>query len=356
MRWDVYCRIVDNFGDVGVGWRLAADLGRRGLDVRFCLDDQAALAWLAPRGAPGVRVVCWDEAAAADLPEVVIETFGCGLPERLLERMAAAPQPPSWIDVEYLSAEAFVERSHRLPSPRLQGPGAGLTTWYYYPGFAEGAGGLLREPGLLERRAAFDRDAWWNEAAPMLGGVRPRAGERVVTLFAYAGAPFDALTEALADAPTLLLVTAGVARDALDGSVDANGVRGALRTVRLPFVDQAEFDRVLWASDLNVVRGEDSLVRAIWAGMPFVWHLYPQADGAHAAKLEAFLVRFLDDAPSSLAEQVGRVFRAWNGLASWPADLPEADAWGALVRSFRARLAAQQDLTSGLLAFVAKRR
>ena len=86
----------------------------------------------------------------------------------------------------------------------------------------------------------------------------------------------------------------------------------------MPVVDQATFDRLLWASDLNVVRGEDSLVRAIWAGAPFVWQLYPQADGAHGPKLEAFLERLLDDAAQPLREAVGKLFRAWNGLGPWP--------------------------------------
>jgi len=261
-----------------------------------------------------------------------------------------------WVDVEYLSAEPVVERNHRLPSPRLQGPGAGLTTWYYYPGFTPATGGLLRERGLLERRAAFEPDAWWDATAPALGGVRPRPGERVVTLFAYPGAPHRALVEALSDVPTLLLVTGGVASGAREGGVDPNGTRRALRSARVPFVDQATFDGLLWASDLNFVRGEDTLVRAIWAGSPFVWQLYPQADGAHAAKLEAFLARLLQEAPPAVQASVAQVFRAWNGLAPWPAALPDAAGWSTQVRRFRDRLAAQDDLTTRLLAFAAERR
>jgi uncharacterized repeat protein (TIGR03837 family) len=65
-----------------------------------------------------------------------------------------------WINLEYLSAEPYVERSHRLPSPVMSGPLRGLTKWFFYPGFTERTGGLLREPDLLQRRAAFDADVW----------------------------------------------------------------------------------------------------------------------------------------------------------------------------------------------------
>ena len=41
MRWDLFCRALDNYGDIGVGWRLAADLGARGEAVRLWLDDPA---------------------------------------------------------------------------------------------------------------------------------------------------------------------------------------------------------------------------------------------------------------------------------------------------------------------------
>ena len=66
---------------------------------------------------------------------------------------------------------------------------------------------------------------------------------------------------------------------------------------------------MLWACDLNLVRGEDSLVRALWAGQPLVWHIYPQHDDAHHDKLHAFLDWL--QAPASL-----RAFHhAWNGMA-----------------------------------------
>jgi len=357
MKWDLFCRVIDNHGDLGVCWRLAADLAGRGEQVRLWIDDAAALAWMAPQGAAGVELRDWaealDDATVPEPGDVVIEAFGCDLPDAFLRRMAARRPAALWIDLEYLSAEDYVERSHRLPSPQAFGPAAGLTRWFFYPGFTAATGGLLREPGLAARRAAFDATAWL--AAQ---GLQRRHGEQVVSLFCYANPALPALLDRLARSPTLLLVTPGLAAAQVAELLGPHASRGHLRAQQLPPRSQLDFDHLLWAGDLNFVRGEDSFVRAQWAGAPFVWHIYPQHDGAHLVKLEAFLARFLAGAEATLAHDCAALWRAWNGARPLPA-LPEppSDApWRAHCTRWRAQLAAQADLVSQLLGFVAEKR
>jgi uncharacterized repeat protein (TIGR03837 family) len=355
MRWDLFCKVVDNYGDVGVAWRLAAELGARGATVRFWIDERSALAWMAPAGAPGVAVGSWGEAAAVmETGDVVAEAFGCGLPAVYAERMAARSRQPVWVNLEYLSAESFVERNHGLPSPRLHGPAAGLTQWFFYPGFTPATGGLLREAGLLERRQRFSRTAWLQA----LGLERPATSqveERVVSLFCYENAALAQLLDTLATEPTLLLATAGPAARQVRTLLGPRLERGPLRAAALPLLSQAGYDHLLWAADLNFVRGEDSFVRAQWAAVPFVWQIYPQQDGAHAAKLGAFLDRHLRGAAPDVEGATRQLFTAWNGLASWPAALPAHGSWHAHCGAWRAELLAQPDLVSQLEAFVAER-
>jgi uncharacterized repeat protein (TIGR03837 family) len=355
MRWDVFCRVVDHYGGVGVAWRLAAQLGARGESVRLWIDDARALAWMAPAGAPGVSVRPWGDAALATPADVALETFGGALPEAYVERMAASPNPPLWLNLEYLSAEHYVERSHRLPSPRPSGPGAGLTTWFYFPGFTPATGGLLREPDLMARRSRFDPVRWLRALAAG-GACEPRPGERVVSLFCYDNPALPALLETLAAAPTLLLATDGSAARQVEAVLGPGLTRGALRAVRLPLLGQIEFDHLLWACDLNFVRGEDSFVRAQWAGAPFVWQAYPQADAAHFAKLEAFLDRLLAAAPPPLGAAFRALPGACTGAGRWPARLPDAQAWRTLCTGWRAGLLGQADLCTQLLEFVARKR
>ncbi len=346
MRWDVFCRVIDNHGDLGVCWRLAADLASRGETVRLWVDDAAALAWMAPGGAERVELRPWPEVPVEAEPgDVVIEAFGCELPAFFVERMAAREPAPVWVNLEYLSAEAYVERSHRLPSPQR----SGLVKWFIYPGFSERTGGLLREPGLLDERRVFDAERWREAHA-----VAALPGERVVSLFCYANPALADLLRQLAEQPTLLLVTPGFAAQQVRERLGPSGRVGALRAIELPHLTQPDFDRLLWACDLDFVRGEDSAVRALWAGVPFVWQFYPQDDGAHHAKREAFLDLYLAGADPAWSEACRTLWRAWNGAGAWPGwpTPAQAGAWRLHARVWRDRLATQPDLCTQLIGFV----
>lgn len=330
LLWDVYCRVIDNLGDAGVCWRLAANLAQRGQAVRLFIDDASPLAFMAPAGAPGVEVLPWP--GPVDAGDVVVEAFGCELPPSTQAAMLRRRTPAVWLNFEYLSAEAYVERSHALPSPQA----SGLRKWFFYPGFTPRTGGLLREEALAARRAGFDRLAWLQAQ-----GAAPRAGERVVALFCYANAALPWLLQSLAEEPTLLLLTPGLAEQQVKQAPQG------VRLHRLPWLSQVGFDELLWATDLNFVRGEDSLVRALWAGTPFVWQAYPQDDGAHALKLQALLRQL--QCPADVAA----LWWAWNGLGPQGSGLPPlGPQWQATVQEARQALLVQPDLATQMLAFV----
>ncbi len=354
MRWDIFCKVIDNHGDVGVCWRLATSLAGEGDTVRLWIDDPSALAWMAPGGCEGVAVVHWtaakaaQAAAAAPAPDVLVEAFGCDpAPEaiaRFADRRRSDGASHRWINLEYLSAEPSVERLHGLPSPVFREPGAGLTKHFFYPGFTERTGGLLRGPALLQRER-FDRAAWLERQ-----GITWH-GERLVSLFCYEPPALDALLAQLESAPepTRLLVTAGRASAALP---PGPAQRGALSLHWLPALTQPDFDHLLWACDLNFVRGEDSLVRALWAGAPFVWQIYPQDDDAHHPKLDAFLDWM--EAPRSLRN----FHHAWNGIGNGElslADPATLAAWACATVAARTRLLAQDDLPTRLRRFIAQK-
>ena len=343
MRWDIFCRVIDNHGDIGVCWRLACDLASRGESVRLWIDDPSALAWMAPGGQAGVQVGIWNAPCTFPPPgDVVIEAFGCELPDGVVTAMAARPQPSRWINLEYLTAQGYAERAHRLPSPVLRGPGAGLVKHFFYPGFTAATGGLLREADLLRRQARFDRAAWLRSIGIDTGR------DRLVSLFCYEPAALPVLLRQLDQAtqPTRLLVTAGRATQAVQASwPEVTGAPSMLSVSWLPLLTQTDYDHLLWSCDFNFVRGEDSLVRALWAGRPFAWQIYPQHDDAHHGKLAAFL-DWLRAPPSLRAFHGG-----WNGIAPAlpPLDLP---AWQSSIEAARSRLLQQDDLVTQLLGFL----
>jgi uncharacterized repeat protein (TIGR03837 family) len=340
-RWHVFCRAVDNYGDVGVCWRLARALAQEhGLDVSLVVDDVGALARMAPgvdRDAlrqrhDGVTVAHWtDPLGDADsrVADVVVEAFGCGLPEPYVAALAGRLPPPAWFVLEYLSAEPWVDDAHGLPSPHPRAP---IVRRFWFPGFTKATGGLLRERGLLAARDAFrsdeaGRSTFWQA----LGVAQARDGETRVSLFCYPQTKLAALFDAWAggDQPISCIVPEGIATGALDawtgGRVPQPGTpvtRGRLTLHAIPFLAQDVYDRLLWSCDVNFVRGEDSFVRAQWAARPFVWHVYPQQEGAHLRKLEAFLDRYTAALAPATATAVRRFFAAWNeapGATALPA-------------------------------------
>jgi uncharacterized repeat protein (TIGR03837 family) len=379
MRWDVFCQVIDNFGDIGVCWRLCADLAARGHSVRLWVDDASALQWMAPGALherfPGIEVRAWADTQQphklANLPaaDVWIEGFGCEIAPEFIAayvnwtRAAGLNDSkfPVWINLEYLSAERYVERAHGLPSPVMSGPATGAIKHFFYPGFTERTGGLLREPNLATRQAVFDREAW------LYGhDIALQPGARLVSLFCYEPPALQQLLKELAteSQPTQLLVTPGRATAAVQAEISNQNalqptlsLRNALSISYLPALTQYDFDHLLWACDLNFVRGEDSLVRALWAGKPLVWHIYPQNDCAHHDKLEAFLSMLgADDA-------LRKIHQRWNGLPSAPGTrsitvLPWASlsAWTAAAAQTRERLLQMDDLTTQLVNFILKKR
>lgn len=300
---DLFCRVIDNFGDAGVCWRLARRFLSLGVgSVRFITDNPEVLALLAPEAETLLTVRPWDdfaqEAAGTDFvpAELVIETFGCRLPESyenaLAARRAAARaggrRPPFYFNLDYLSAEDWVEESHDIVGlhPRLDLP----KTWFF-PGFTRRTGGVVIEDGLEEARQAFRS----TQRTAFLSSLGADPGRPTLFVFCYPVNPVGTIARALAltqDAWNVLIAP-GAAGDALEAALRTNSVTAArVRAVRTPFVPQTGFDRLLWASDAAVIRGEDSFVRAQLAGLPLLWSTYPTEDHAHRIKLDAWLARF----------------------------------------------------------------
>jgi uncharacterized repeat protein (TIGR03837 family) len=372
MRWDIFCTVVDNLGDIGVCWRLGRQLaGEEGAEVRLWIDDLVTFRRLSPGIDPALEsqrlgeleVRRWDTPfAAAEAADVVVETFGCDLPAPYVEAMKARARAPVWINLEYLSAESWVDRYHGLPSP--QPP---LTKYFYFPGFTEATGGVLMEKDLPRRRDAFQADA--GEQRQFLEGLGVRArepDELLVSMFCYPQAPMAALFEAWEAAARPIRVIAFAdtpAAQALVAAGLASGQRrGRLSARIVPFLSQDDYDRMLWACDWNFVRGEDSFVRAQWAARPFAWQPYPQEGEAHRIKMQSFLARYLGASAMGASAGLVDLWTAWNGLLpqsriapAWTVCSATKKGLDEIARQWPARLQALGGLAGNLARFCSER-
>jgi uncharacterized repeat protein (TIGR03837 family) len=371
---DIFCAVIDNFGDIGVCWRLARQLaGEHGWQVRVFVDDLHAFQKLCPslgvgharQIVEGIVIEHWHAPSHAgdtlEIADVVIEAFGCELPAVYVTAMAGRERTPVWLNLEYLSAEDWVADFHLRPSPH---PRHALKKTFFFPGLGPGTGGVLKERGLDADRIAFassdaTRAAWWQQAT---GAPQPSPNATVVSLFAYENPAADGLLEQWRDnaGEIILLVPEGrisgaVARFFGLPSFAAGGhaKRGSLTARALAFTDQRGYDALLWASDVNFVRGEDSFVRAQWAAKPFIWHIYPQTDDAHLPKLDAALAHYAGPLPVASRDALARFWHAWNGAGTpdWSEFQRHRAAFEARAAAWAHELASVGDLAGNLAEF-----
>ncbi|MCW5625247.1 MAG: elongation factor P maturation arginine rhamnosyltransferase EarP [Burkholderiales bacterium] len=367
-RWEIFCNVVDHFGDVGVSWRLARQLAaEHGLQIRLWVDDLATFHQLWPQVDPaqrrqwveGVDIRHWTpEADPSDIGDVVVEAFGSRLSDGCLEAMAARTPRPVWINLEYLSAEDWVPEFHGRVSPHPRLP---LTKYFFFPGVTAGTGGVLRERALDIERNAFLHDQ------------ESRAGYvTTVSLFGYGGPSVSSLLDAWSGGPDTMLALVpesrllpDVARFFGQPRIQAGDrfERGNLSVLVLPFQRQDLYDRLLWRCDCNFVRGEDSFVRAQWAERPLVWNIYPQDNGAHWGKLHAFSQRYSEDLDDTVAASIREFWRLWNrgetsatvlGTA-WQRLWIHRDTLQSQARRWAGRLREIGDLASNLVDFTRSR-
>lgn len=385
-RWDIFCSIVDNFGDIGVCWRLARQLAHEhGLQVRLWLDKPEVARQLIPslnpaltRQIPGqyiaqVEICHWQLAADAEVTnaevaDVVIEAFACELPAPYLQHMQR--RRPVWINLEYLSAESWVDKFH---AGRSVHPSTGLSKHFFFPGFSDHTGGLLRESRLLAERMAFQQNAQLQAEFWLQLGVAPSLSENAVkvSLFCYPHAPLHSILQAMAEGEQEvdLFIPAGHIAEQTQAWVAQQAAAGftacKLRTHIIPFFSQPLYDRLLWACELNFVRGEDSWIRAIWSGRPLIWQPYFQQEDTHLEKLQAFLQRYHEKSSASLTAEILAAHQAWNAdgfkadginadgfnILQWQALCAILPQWQAHAQAYASELAEQEDLAAKLVIY-----
>lgn len=365
-HWDIFCRIVDNYGDIGVCWRLSKQLAtEHGKSVRLWIDDLQTARKLIPelqlesgsQVISSVEICLWQNAAHADAADVVIEAFACELPAEYMAKMAE--KPPVWINLEYLSAEPWISEFHARASRH---PSLSLTKHFFFPGFAPDTGGLLREHDLIARRNAFQKSPEAKKEFQEKFHIPDSTGLKV-SLFCYPHAPLAEMLDAFSNSsqPLLCLIPDSGIWPVISEYFGAwlepgeQLSKGNLTLAPLPFLTQDEYDHLLWFSDINFVRGEDSWVRAIWAAKPMIWQPYRQQEDTHLGKLDAFLNVYCAELIPEAAKAAKRIHASWCGdtfpEAAWREYMQYLPALNHHAISFAAKLAKESDLASKLVIF-----
>ena len=307
------CKVIDFFGDIGVAWRIAKQLKIDfNIEVHLLVDDLVTTKRLIPsidlslqkQTINGINIChcdfSEDSTSLPPPPDFLFNVFNIDLPhsyKTLIKRKKS-----KYIVIEYLSAEPWVDNFHLKPSID---PQSGLIKTYFYPGFTNQTGGLIREKGLFLRREAFDQSRR-KKLIQSLGGD-PNLYS--ISLFYYPIQKIEVFLDVIdhINKPAQFFIP-----QYLFDLLKLKNNYQFIHIIPYPFLNHDDFDNLLWSCDLNFVRGEDSWTRAIWAGKPFIWQPYIQGNNIHLIKLKAFLKRYYEACDQDLSEILIKMHDDWS--------------------------------------------
>jgi uncharacterized repeat protein (TIGR03837 family) len=300
---DVFCRVIDNFGDAGVCLRLARALVVQHVcTVRLFCDDVALLTRFEPVPPKGLSFQHWSIQNTIQPAQGVVCGFGCSLNDEYLNKLVAIKPQPAYLHLEYLSAESWVQSTHGLMSihPRW------LTRQRFCnPGFNANTGGLLHEASAFDEAKALATLTLWGSQVPA----------QALRLFAFAY-PTPSWAVFIAAAAKSQQAIHWVLPQGAAGEQLWQALQGLpLHTfTRLPYVSQAQFDDALRSCHVAWVRGEDSAVTALFTGLTMLWQLYPQDDGAEKIKMTAYVDAVAQALPQLEWSKWRSAMEAANGM------------------------------------------
>lgn len=329
---DIFCEIIDNYGDIGVVYRVAKELKKNFPEskIRVFLNRleefkkiNSQVQELPFQKIDGIEYITFDfvkeKAKELSTSQVIIEAFGCKIPEEYME--IAYENSELLINLEYLSAEDWIEDFHLQSSPLGKGK---IKKLFFMPGFTERSGGIIADSNYLERIKKVLKDREYYEKK-YLSDIEDRESKLVGTIFSYEK-NFTTLLEDLKslDREIVILAMGEKTQESFRKIFEKNSIAyfrnsikyGKIEIRFLDFLNQEEYEELINIVDFNFVRGEDSFIRAVLTGKPYMWHIYCQEDYAHMDKIEGFLDKYRrvvkDFADEDYLTNIEQFFKDYN--------------------------------------------
>lgn len=361
MNITVLCKVVDNYGDVGVVYRLIRQLNRirPEVNINLVIDDLTSFNKLNDRIIPKKSFQKIDEYSVYDWNnfdfcyerfkendgeklEIILECFQCGRPD-WMEKILFEDKLERTVNIlmiDYLTAEDYAEDFHCLNSLTRSSKVKKIN---FMPGFTNKTGGLTL-------------DEQWETPV-----VRDENGPTLI--FTYER-NWDSLVRALNKSDIdKVFVAQGRGFESFMESVCRVGDRKSIYNA-LSYLNQTDWDKMFKNCSLLFIRGEESMSRACLSGIPFVWHAYPQSDEYQLVKVKALLKRM---EKYFTPEDFSLISKVWIYINTPEKEIEESDIENALFefimarnkieygfKDFAADLRKNGDLATNLMTFIEK--
>ena len=329
----ILCKVVDNFGDIGVVYRLARALSdlRPELELTLVVSNLDSFHKMASQIDPKKtiqdfryknstwKILDWnletesgkrktenEEQLLTPDCSVILECFQCGRPD-WLENILFAPdfaQTVQIIQIDYLTAEDYADEFHLLKSGTRK---TNIKKIFFMPGFTPKTGGLIindqpvinsENPGfssLTQQAFKIFFFAYEDDCTSVVNGI---------------SAFQDKMREMNKEFSVTVYLADG--KSCVPFERSWKKINSPFKIEKIPFLQQEEFDYFIAQMDFLFVRGEDSLARAALTGLPYVWQAYKQDENYQLVKVNALLERMKESFGAQEFEPIQLFWQSYN--------------------------------------------
>lgn len=327
-KLDIFCEIIDNYGDIGVVYRVAKEFKKldNNIKIRVFLNRLDEFLKINNKAKnqdfqiiDSIEYITFSylekNSSTLGTSDIIIESFGCNIPDSYMEK--AYYNSKLLINLEYLSGEDWIEDFHLQKSNLGKGS---LEKIFFMPGFTEKSGGVIIDSNYLDimDKVQKNKNFYVNK---FLGEIDDDV--IIGTIFSYEK-NFEPLLQELQkiDKKILLLILGEKSQQSILEFFKKNLIECLGNSIKygkidirfMNFLTQEEYEELINISDFNFVRGEDSFIRAVLTGKPYIWHIYCQDDFIHLDKLDSFLEKYarVISADKNYLNEITKVFKDYN--------------------------------------------
>jgi hypothetical protein len=280
IKVDIFSRFIDNYGDLTIPVRLANGLSDKydvSVNLYISMKDNTRRILSNNQINSNIAIIDIDNMDEYQEPNnKIISIFDTKLPISYINNI---PRNAMLINYEYFSAETWVDDFHLQTSPVDKR----YEKIFYFPGLTIKSGSpIYCIPKLNKPKITMNLNNF------------------LINIFSY---PSEGITRSLKSLDRIDIKTQC---NLFDSNLSMSLVNIELNNV--DFCSFEVFDQYLNEGNINFIRGEDSLIRAILSGSIFIWQPYAQEEGEHLKKLNAFLEKYFTDIP----EKLKNIFFKWS--------------------------------------------
>lgn len=325
--YNIFCKVIDNYGDFGICFRLAKQLvseyhkkvilwvDNEIILQKFLLVNNKEIQQINSKYNQNLMFKVWTKLNIINSlnnskninNSIIIEAFCCDLDCELLDYINKENSNTIIISLDYLGLEKWILDCHLLPS--FLSNYKYIKKYFFFPSYLQNSGGLICEnyikhknffQNLVEKNQNFNQTF----KISLFFYQQPQLLLTFINAINYLATQHNINIE---------INFCDLSNENINIIQNYNFC-SLVKCNFIHFLSQNDYDTLLQNCHINFVRGEDSLIRSFWSNNLFIWQIYPQENNLHLQKLNDFLNFYfsITNFDTNLQTNLQNLFLFWN--------------------------------------------